>query len=193
MKNDYGLSESLREVNICTFAAIDSKSIAIVILEGNAWGLMIRSGLMPVFAENGMSMSGHNWEQTPFCPCRLLNLSPIIGFLTRRRRMFACKRSSSETYDKITKTNSEQLESEILAFLKLTAQNAIWVQDKLQGCYAILRTIEHPQHLCHCSDNFQPMEILLDMTWTLAYLLQATFWTRPIDSNIVNKCWFCAF
>uniref|UniRef100_A0A0A9CLW6 DNA-directed RNA polymerase I subunit, putative n=1 Tax=Arundo donax TaxID=35708 RepID=A0A0A9CLW6_ARUDO len=44
---------------------------------------------MPVFAENGMSMSGHNCEQTPFCPCLLLNLSPIIGFLTRRRRIFA--------------------------------------------------------------------------------------------------------
>lgn len=90
--NRYRLLRTHQKVNICTFAAIDSKSIAIVILEGNAWGLMIRSGLMPVFAENGMSMSGHSWEQTPFCPCLLLNLSPIIGFLTRRRRMFACRK-----------------------------------------------------------------------------------------------------
>lgn len=88
----YRLLPNYGWINICTFAAIDSKSIAIVILEGNAWGLMMRSGLMPVFAENGMSMSGHNCEQTPFCPCLLLNLSPIIGFLTRRRRIFAWKK-----------------------------------------------------------------------------------------------------
>lgn len=57
-------SQPMKEV--CTFAAIDSKSIAIVIREGNAWGLMMRSGLIPVLAENGISISGHNCEQTPF-------------------------------------------------------------------------------------------------------------------------------
>jgi hypothetical protein len=49
-----------------TLAAIDSKSIAIVILDGNAWGLIIRSGRIPETPENGISISGHNWEQTPF-------------------------------------------------------------------------------------------------------------------------------
>jgi hypothetical protein len=49
-----------------TLAATDSKSIAIVILDGNAWGLIIRSGRIPETPENGISISGHNWEQTPF-------------------------------------------------------------------------------------------------------------------------------
>lgn len=75
-----------------TFAATDSKSMAIVILEGNACGLIIRSGRIPVTPEKGMSISGHNWEQTPFWPCRLLNLSPIIGFLGCRNRMFTCSK-----------------------------------------------------------------------------------------------------
>lgn len=74
----------------CTLAAIDSKSMPMVILEGNAWGLIIRSGRIPVTAEKGISISGHSWEQTPFCPCLLLNLSPITGFLGRRRRIFTC-------------------------------------------------------------------------------------------------------
>lgn len=75
-----------------TLAATDSKSIAIVILEGNAWGLMMRSGRMPVFPENGISTSGHNWEHTPFCPCLLLNLSPITGFRGCRKRMLTCSK-----------------------------------------------------------------------------------------------------
>lgn len=83
-----------------TLAAIDSKSIAIVILEGNAWGLIIRSGRIPECPENGISTSGHNCEQTPFCPCLLLNLSPIIGFLERRKRMLTCSRKPKKVRKK---------------------------------------------------------------------------------------------
>jgi len=36
------------------------------------------SGCIPD-SENGMSTAGHFCEQTPFCPCREENLSPIIG------------------------------------------------------------------------------------------------------------------
>lgn len=92
-----------------TFAAIDSKSMAIVILEGNACGFIIRSGRIPVAPQNGISISGHNWEQTPFCPCRLLNLSPMTGFLGCRKRILTCSKNcnrkithtiqASETYE----------------------------------------------------------------------------------------------
>lgn len=43
-----------------TLAATDSKSIAIVILEGNACGFIIRSGRIPVTPENGISISGQS-------------------------------------------------------------------------------------------------------------------------------------
>ena len=71
-----------------TLAATDSINIAIVILEGKACGLIIKSGRIPVAPENGISTSGHSWEQTPFCPCLLLNLSPITGFRGCRKRIF---------------------------------------------------------------------------------------------------------
>ncbi len=57
-----------------------SISIAIVILEGNAWGLIITSGVMPVSVK-GISTVGHKTLNTPFYPCLDENLSPIIGFL----------------------------------------------------------------------------------------------------------------
>lgn len=76
---------------ILAFAAIDSSSIPMVIREGKAWGLIIRSGRIPVAPENGISTSGHSCEQTPFCPCLLLNLSPMTGFLRRRKRMSTCQ------------------------------------------------------------------------------------------------------
>ena len=50
-----------------------------VIREGNAFGLMMQSGVMPL-PVNGMSICGHSTDNTPFCPWRDENLSPTTGF-----------------------------------------------------------------------------------------------------------------
>ena len=62
-----------------------SSSIPIVILEGKACGLMMRSGLIPEDSANGMSASGHGRESTPFWPWREENLSPTTGLRLMRR------------------------------------------------------------------------------------------------------------
>lgn len=58
--------------------AILSTNMPIVIRLGNAWGLMMTSGCMPLSVK-GISTAGHFCEQTPFCPCRDENLSPMTG------------------------------------------------------------------------------------------------------------------
>src|SRR5213592_747606 len=68
-----------------TFPPICSRTWATVIRDGIAWGLMIRSGMMPC-AVKGMSSCGAIRPMTPFCPCREANLSPSSG--TRRSRTF---------------------------------------------------------------------------------------------------------
>jgi len=50
-----------------------------VIRDGNAWGLMMMSGDIPLVSLNGMSSGGQSMLITPFCPCLELNLSPITG------------------------------------------------------------------------------------------------------------------
>ena len=44
---------------------------------------------MPVAGAKGMSMSGHSCDSTPFCPCRLLNLSPTTGLRLKRSSTLA--------------------------------------------------------------------------------------------------------
>ena len=56
-------------------------SIPIVIRLGKAFGLMMTSGVIPVYVK-GISTLGHNIDKTPFCPCRDENLSPITGRLS---------------------------------------------------------------------------------------------------------------
>lgn len=58
--------------------AILSTNMPIVIRLGNAWGLMMMSGCMPLSVK-GISTAGQFCEQTPFCPCRDENLSPMTG------------------------------------------------------------------------------------------------------------------
>lgn len=64
--------------------AILSTNIPMVIRLGNACGLMMMSGCIPL-SENGMSTAGHFWEQTPFCPWRDENLSPMTGERVTRK------------------------------------------------------------------------------------------------------------
>ena len=61
-----------------------SSSIPIVIREGKACGLMIRSGRIPDDSAKGMSASGHGRESTPFWPWRDENLSPTTGLRLMR-------------------------------------------------------------------------------------------------------------
>jgi hypothetical protein len=65
------------------FAAILSINIPIVILLGKALGLMIISGVIPLYV-NGISIFGQSIDKTPFCPCLDENLSPITGLLSKR-------------------------------------------------------------------------------------------------------------
>lgn len=58
-----------------------STNIPMVILEGKAFGLMMISGVIPVYV-NGISIFGHNIDKTPFWPCLEENLSPITGLLS---------------------------------------------------------------------------------------------------------------
>ena len=44
---------------------------------------------MPVAGAKGMSMSGQSCDSTPFCPCRLLNLSPTTGLRLKRSSTLA--------------------------------------------------------------------------------------------------------
>ena len=55
-----------------------SLSWPIVMREGIACGLIIISGLLPS-SPKGISRSGKTMPIVPFCPCLLLNLSPIVG------------------------------------------------------------------------------------------------------------------
>src|SRR5205823_4733344 len=68
-----------------TFPPICSRTWATVIRDGIAWGLMIRSGMIPCDVK-GMSSCGAIRPITPFWPWRDANLSPSSG--TRRSRTF---------------------------------------------------------------------------------------------------------
>ena len=57
-----------------------------VMREGMAWGLMMRSGTMPS-AVKGMSSCVYVMPTVPFWPCRDANLSPTCGTRTLRTRI----------------------------------------------------------------------------------------------------------
>ena len=78
--------------------AMLSTSIPIVIRLGNACGLMITSGWIPL-SLNGMSMAGHFCEHTPFWPCREENLSPMTGERVIRSVMWIFWSSESPASD----------------------------------------------------------------------------------------------
>src|SRR5437899_3030411 len=71
-----------------TLPPICSRTWATVIRDGIAWGLMIRSGMMPC-AVKGMSSWGAMSPMTPFCPWREANLSPSSGMRRSRTLTFA--------------------------------------------------------------------------------------------------------
>ena len=79
-----GLASMKRPSSAPAFDAILSRSIPIVMREGNAWGLMSISGRDPDFSMYGRSSSGQRNDRTPFCPCLELNLSPMIGLRSHR-------------------------------------------------------------------------------------------------------------
>ena len=58
--------------------------LPIVIRDGKPCGLKMISGVIPD-SVNGMFSTGHLWLHIPFCPARLANLSPIIGFLYQKK------------------------------------------------------------------------------------------------------------
>ena len=66
----------------------------IVIREGRACGLIIKSGRMPSFVK-GMSSSGIIKPSVPFCPALEAILSPMAGMRSSRMRIFAIRVPSS--------------------------------------------------------------------------------------------------
>ena len=79
-----GVASCARPCIAPAFPAMLSTNMPIVMRDGNACGLMMTSGCIPL-SVNGMSTAGHFCEQTPFCPCRDENLSPITGARVMRR------------------------------------------------------------------------------------------------------------
>lgn len=73
-----GVASWARPCMAPAFPAMLSTNMPMVMRLGKACGLMMTSGCIPL-SLNGMSIAGHFWEQTPFCPCRDENLSPITG------------------------------------------------------------------------------------------------------------------
>ena len=67
-----------------------------VILDGNACGLIIKSGLTPSSVK-GMSHSRIIIPMVPFCPARLAILSPIDGIRSSLIRIFAILVPSSDS------------------------------------------------------------------------------------------------
>ena len=57
-----------------------SNNYPIVILDGNAFGFIITSGITP-FYEYGISYSSNIFPSNPFYACIDANLSPITGYL----------------------------------------------------------------------------------------------------------------
>ena len=81
-----------------------STNCPIVILLGNACGLIIKSGLIP-FSVNGILFSGIISPTVPFCPHLLQNLSPIAGILSSLILTFAIRNPSSPSVINDLSTN----------------------------------------------------------------------------------------
>ena len=71
-----------------------STNCPIVIRDGIACGLIIKSGRIPS-AVNGISSSGITKPIVPFCPEREAILSPMAGKRSSRMRIFAILNPSS--------------------------------------------------------------------------------------------------
>ena len=69
---------------------IVSTNCPMVIREGIAWGLIIKSGRIPS-AVNGISRSGITKPIVPFCPALDAILSPIFGIRSSRTRTLAIR------------------------------------------------------------------------------------------------------
>jgi hypothetical protein len=81
-------------------------------------------GLYSAFAKGHVDGIGHFWEQTPFCPCREENLSPITGerenperdmnFLQLRITSVApCVKSISRPHERMNNVNNAYQEDEL--------------------------------------------------------------------------------
>ncbi len=84
------LPSTARPSILPTLPPIISNTCATVIRDGIACGLMIRSGVIPC-SVNGIPSAGTKCPMTPFCPCRLANLSPISGTLWSRTLILAIR------------------------------------------------------------------------------------------------------
>ena len=93
-----GVASCARPCMAPDLPAMLSTSIPIVIRLGNACGLMITSGWIPL-SLNGMSTAGHFCEHTPFWPCREENLSPMTGERVIRSVMWIFWSSESPASD----------------------------------------------------------------------------------------------
>ena len=68
-----------------------------VIRDGNPWGFIIKSGQTPLSLK-GMSSCRTMLPTTPFCPCRLLNLSPSSGRLVCLIKTYWQQQKSDEEH-----------------------------------------------------------------------------------------------
>ena len=82
---------------------MDSTNCPIVILDGNACGLIIISGRIPSRVK-GISLSGIINPIVPFCPTRDANLSPIAGCRCSHIRTFAILSPSSPSVINVLST-----------------------------------------------------------------------------------------
>ena len=85
------------------FPVIVSTNWPMVIRDGIACGLIIKSGRIP-FAANGMSRSGTTKPMVPFCPARDAILSPMFGMRSSRTRIFAIRVPSSPSVINVLST-----------------------------------------------------------------------------------------
>ena len=116
-----------------------STSCPIVILDGNAWGLMIISGRRPS-AVKGMSDSGIINPIVPFWPHRLQNLSPIAGILSSRILTLAILNPSSPSVMNVLSTYPScpflgEIEESTALFGSVISDNAIPIRTILSSSF----------------------------------------------------------
>ena len=98
-----------------------STSMPIVMRDGNAWGLMMMSGVMPL-SVNGISCAGYRILITPFCPAREANLSPMTG-LRLKRSLMPTFCSASSPASPSTRTSSTTQSSSSLCTVTRTLRS----------------------------------------------------------------------
>ena len=85
MRSMNGVASPSRALMHATLESRHSTRCPMVMRQGMAWGLMMRSGTMPSHVK-GMSSWVYVMPTVPFCPCRDANLSPTCGVLMVRVR-----------------------------------------------------------------------------------------------------------